>query len=188
MNDFQTLTGDNPEKANPKLTALNVSFVQIENEIEKLINTLTGANATLLSYANSKIEELDAERQRIVKDIADMTAEAVSPEQNLTDKDSAARGNCVIVPLPRLYHIPYCFSVFGNSALRIVAFRRDLADSGNDDKRVRVIRELLERSEHHAVRKASVSRLFSRYIIIRRQSAPVIRRAIGSGSGTLLNL
>ncbi|MDR1245884.1 MAG: recombinase family protein, partial [Clostridiales Family XIII bacterium] len=81
MNDFLTLTGKNLAKANPKLTALNVSLVQTENEIEKLINTLTGANATLLSYANSKIEELDAERQRIMKDIADMTAEAVSPEQ-----------------------------------------------------------------------------------------------------------
>jgi hypothetical protein len=80
MADFQTLTGGNPAKANPKLTALNVSLAQVEAEIEKLINTLMGANATLMAYANSKIEELDAKRQSLMKAIADITAEAVSPE------------------------------------------------------------------------------------------------------------
>jgi len=80
MAEFQTLTGGNPTKANPKLTALNVELAQVEDEIEKLLNTLTGANAVLLSYANGRIEELDAKRQSLVKAIADMSAEAVSPE------------------------------------------------------------------------------------------------------------
>ena len=78
---FQTLTGGNPTKASPKLTALHVELAQVEAEIEKLLDTLTGANAVLLSYANSKIEELDAKRQSLTKAIADMTAGAVSPEQ-----------------------------------------------------------------------------------------------------------
>jgi hypothetical protein len=81
MADFQTLTGGNPAKSNPKLTALNVSLAQVEAEIEKLINTLMGASATLMTYANSKIEELDAKRQSLMRAIADMTAEAVSPAQ-----------------------------------------------------------------------------------------------------------
>jgi hypothetical protein len=80
MAEFQTLTGGNPTKANPKLTALNVELLQVEAEIEKLIDTLSGANATLLSYANTKIEELDTKRQSLSKAIADMSAEAVSPE------------------------------------------------------------------------------------------------------------
>jgi DNA invertase Pin-like site-specific DNA recombinase len=80
MADFQTLTGGNPTKANPKLTALNVELAQVEAEIEKLIDTLSGANKTLLAYANGKVEELDAKRQSLTKAIADMTAEAVSPE------------------------------------------------------------------------------------------------------------
>ena len=42
--------------------------------------TLLGANATLLSYANSKIEELDAKRQSLMKAIADMRASVLSPE------------------------------------------------------------------------------------------------------------
>ena len=80
MDEFQTLTGGNPTKANPKLTALNVELLQVEAEIEKLLDTLSGANATLLSYANTKIEELDTKRQSLTKAIADMSAEAVSPE------------------------------------------------------------------------------------------------------------
>jgi hypothetical protein len=80
MAEFQTLTGGNPAKANPKLTALNVELAQVEAEIEKLLNTLTGANAILLSYANDKIEELDAKRQSLTKAIADMNAKTVSPE------------------------------------------------------------------------------------------------------------
>ena len=81
MADFQTLTGGNPTKASPKLTALNVELVQVEKEIDKLLDTLTGANAVLLSYANGKIEELDAKRQSLTKAIADMSAEVVSPDQ-----------------------------------------------------------------------------------------------------------
>ena len=81
MAGFQTLTGGNYVKVNPKITALNVELVQVETEIEKLLDTLTGATPILLSYANSKIEELDAKRQSLSKAIADMSAEAVSPEQ-----------------------------------------------------------------------------------------------------------
>ena len=80
MAEFETLTGGNPTKANPKLTALNVELAQVETEIDKLLDTLMGASATLLSYANRKIEELDAKRQSLTKAIADMSAEAVSPE------------------------------------------------------------------------------------------------------------
>ena len=55
--DFKHLRGGE-EKANPKLTAYQVELAQVEAEIEKLLDTLTGANATLLAYANKKIEEL----------------------------------------------------------------------------------------------------------------------------------
>ena len=52
----------------------------MEDEIEKLLNTLTGANAVLLSYANSKIEELDTHRQAPDKrEIAALSAEIMSP-------------------------------------------------------------------------------------------------------------
>ena len=80
LSEFQTLTAKR-EKVNPKLTALNMELARVEDEIEKLLNTLTGANAVLLSYANSKIEELDTHRQALTKEIAALSAEAMSPEQ-----------------------------------------------------------------------------------------------------------
>ena len=61
------------EKVNPKLTAHQIELAQVEAEIEKLLDTLTGANATLLAYANKKIEELDTRRQTISKEIETMS-------------------------------------------------------------------------------------------------------------------
>jgi len=80
MSEFQTLTGGNPMKATPKLTALNIELMQVELEVEKLLDTLTGASSTLLSYANIKIEELDTKRQSLIKSISDMNNDMVSSE------------------------------------------------------------------------------------------------------------
>lgn len=77
---FHTLTGKR-ETVNPKLTALKVELAHVEDEIEKLLNTLTGASAVLISYANTKIEELDAQRQTLSKEIAALSAESMSPDQ-----------------------------------------------------------------------------------------------------------
>jgi len=52
MGEFQTLSNHGNVKANPKLTSYKVELLQIEAEIDKLLETLSGANATLLSYAN----------------------------------------------------------------------------------------------------------------------------------------
>ena len=53
----------------------------MEREIDTLIDTLTGANPVLLSYVNGKVEELDSRKQALVKEIAVLTADTVSPEQ-----------------------------------------------------------------------------------------------------------
>ena len=60
-----------------------MELAQVEDEIEKLLNTLAGANAVLLSYANGKIEELDANRQRLIKEIAALNAETIFPRYHL---------------------------------------------------------------------------------------------------------
>ncbi len=80
LSKFQTLTAK-AATVNPKLTALNVELAQVKDEIEKLLNTLTGANAVLLSYANGKISELDARRQGLIKEIAVLNAETISPQK-----------------------------------------------------------------------------------------------------------
>ena len=54
---------------------------RVEVEIEKLLDTLTGANATLLAYANKKIEDLDNRRKTLSKAIADLSVETLSSQQ-----------------------------------------------------------------------------------------------------------
>ena len=80
LREFQTVTGG-ASQANPKLTAANVELAQTEAEIEKLLDTLTGANKTLLSYANAKIEELDKRRQELIRRIADISAANITADQ-----------------------------------------------------------------------------------------------------------
>ena len=82
LKDFKTLTGrKKAEKISPKLAAKRLELAQVESEIEKLLDTLTGASPVLLSYANSKIEELDARRQSIANEIAKLSADAVPMEK-----------------------------------------------------------------------------------------------------------
>ena len=69
------------EKANPKITAYQVELAQVEAEIEKPLDTLTGAYATLLAYANKKIEDLDNRRKTLSKAIADLSVETLSSQQ-----------------------------------------------------------------------------------------------------------
>ena len=85
--EFQTLKGSKAEGYNPKLTAARAKLAKIEGEIESSLTSLTGANPLLLQYANSRIEELDAERQKQLKLVADLTANSVSSSQvdSITD-------------------------------------------------------------------------------------------------------
>lgn len=82
LKDFKTLTGrKKAAKISPKLTAKRLELAQVESEIEKLLDTLTGASPVLLSYANSRIEELDAKRQTVSNEIAKLSADAVPVEK-----------------------------------------------------------------------------------------------------------
>ena len=82
LESYKTLTGrKKAAKGNPKITALQVELAHVDSEIEKLVDSLTGANNVLLSYVNVKIAELDSRKQALVKEIAELTVEAISPEQ-----------------------------------------------------------------------------------------------------------
>lgn len=79
---YKTLTGRKKAvRGNPKITALQVELARVNSEIEKLMDSLTGANNVLLSYVNVKIAELDSRKQALVKEIAELTVETISPEQ-----------------------------------------------------------------------------------------------------------
>jgi len=82
LKDFKTLTGrTKAAKANPKLTAKRLELAKVNGEIDKLVESLTAAGATLLSYVNAKIEELDAERQILMSEIAALTLDTIPPAQ-----------------------------------------------------------------------------------------------------------
>ena len=82
LESYKTLTGrKKAAKENPKITALQVELAHVDSEIEKLVDSLTGANNVLLSYVNVKIAELDSRKQALVKEIAELTVETISPEQ-----------------------------------------------------------------------------------------------------------
>ena len=81
MRKFHTLKGGKEQSYNPKLTAARVALAKTESEIEKLLDTLSGAKPLLLQYANTRIEELDAERQKQLRLVADLTANSVSASQ-----------------------------------------------------------------------------------------------------------
>ena len=82
LQGFKTLTGrKKAAKANPKLTAKQLEFARVESEIEKLIESLTTAGATLVTYVNAKIEELDAQRQTLMQEIAMLTLDTIPSAQ-----------------------------------------------------------------------------------------------------------
>ena len=82
LEKHKTLTGrKKAAKANPKIAALQVELLHVDSEIEKLVDSLTGANNVLLSYVNVKIAELDGRKQELLARIAELTVEAISPEQ-----------------------------------------------------------------------------------------------------------
>ena len=58
-------------------------FTMVFSSGDSFVNssTLSGANPLLLQYANTRIEELDAERQKQLRLVADLTANSVSASQ-----------------------------------------------------------------------------------------------------------
>ncbi|MDR2022084.1 MAG: recombinase family protein [Hungatella sp.] len=73
LREFKDVSSNGGNRNNPKLTAAKVELAQVEVEIEKLIESLMGANATLLSFANRKAEELESRKQLIMLEIADLS-------------------------------------------------------------------------------------------------------------------
>lgn len=58
-----------------QLTKLKIRVDQIDREIETLLERILSANKTTMEYINNKIEELDKEKQRVKKEIADISAD-----------------------------------------------------------------------------------------------------------------
>jgi DNA invertase Pin-like site-specific DNA recombinase len=81
--EFKSISGRVESKYSPQLTAVKVELAQLEVEIENLVDSLTGASVTLISFANRKAEELNLRKQILTKQIADLTNHEI-PAAKLT--------------------------------------------------------------------------------------------------------
>jgi DNA invertase Pin-like site-specific DNA recombinase len=75
LQEFKSLSASGRAPMNPKLTAARVELAQVDAEIDKLVDSLTGANVTLIQFANRKADELGARKQMLMKHIADLSAD-----------------------------------------------------------------------------------------------------------------
>jgi hypothetical protein len=83
LREFRTLQAQGKTSGNPKIIAVKVELAHVDEEISKLIESLSGANDILISYANTKISELDGRRRSLSKELANLAADEVSPNQML---------------------------------------------------------------------------------------------------------
>jgi hypothetical protein len=81
LNAFKKLAEKKSAKNNPKLTKKQLELAKIESEIEKLIESLKTAGATLVSYVNATVEELDTQRQLLMREISALTFDAIPSTQ-----------------------------------------------------------------------------------------------------------
>ena len=61
-----------------------MELAQVDAEIEKLVESLTGANPTLIQFANRKADELSGRKQALTKELADLSDTEI-PTAKLTE-------------------------------------------------------------------------------------------------------
>ena len=97
LRDFKNLSARrSATSSNPKLTSVKVELAQVDAEIEKLVESLAGANPTLIQFANRKADELSGRKQALTKEIADLsdteipTAKLTAISDYLSDWENAS--------------------------------------------------------------------------------------------------
>ena len=81
LRDAQTPVGYTKLKENPKIQQIYRELEEIEDEISLLVDSLTGAGATLTNYINQRVEELDNTRQKKLEEINILAENHTTPEQ-----------------------------------------------------------------------------------------------------------
>lgn len=66
---------------NPKLLKIKTELEAVEEDIEQLVDSLTGAKAVLASYINEKIEALDIRRRMLNQQYSEMIVKLTPPEE-----------------------------------------------------------------------------------------------------------
>lgn len=74
LKEFSELQMHEKPESTIQITKLKVRVTQIENEIDTLVEKVLSANKATMAYINKKIEELDYEKSKLKKEIADISA------------------------------------------------------------------------------------------------------------------
>jgi len=84
LGEFKTLAGKvSSKKINPKITTLQIQLRQVEDEITKLLASLTTANDTLVAYVNGMIVDLDKKKQSIISELSKAESQGIDKAQIL---------------------------------------------------------------------------------------------------------
>lgn len=83
LDEFETLQGKARKRQNPKIASLQKELEQIEEEIQKLLASLTSANDVLIGYINKKAMELDSRKKEVLDKLAQAQIEVIEESKIL---------------------------------------------------------------------------------------------------------
>lgn len=71
--EFETLRKKQGSRTNPELTTVKVELAQVEEEISSLMSKIASADEVLSRYIGNRINELDARKQELSKQIGELS-------------------------------------------------------------------------------------------------------------------
>lgn len=69
LEEFKVIHKDKKPLFDPKINEYKVRLLKVNNDIEELLGKIIGSSKTLINYINSRIEELDREKQHLQEEI-----------------------------------------------------------------------------------------------------------------------
>ena len=96
LREYQTPLGYTRSHQDPRLTALVRESEELEEEIERLVDSLAGAGEALTSYINQRVSQLDQLRQEKMGEMMELVNRVVVPAElerivaSITDWEHAA--------------------------------------------------------------------------------------------------
>lgn len=76
LKEFKTLSANQGNQVSPQITAINIELKQIEQEIDKLVDSLSRATGALIQYINSKVGELDSQKKALEEKLTKLEEES----------------------------------------------------------------------------------------------------------------
>ena len=76
LEEFKVIHKDKKPLLDPKINEYKIRLLKVNNDIEELLSKVIGSSKTLMNYINSRIEELDREKQHLQEEILILSNES----------------------------------------------------------------------------------------------------------------